>query len=124
MHFLTVIVMFLVSIPVAFVLAWAFALWAAVPLVTRGLRQLMGRGRHAMSDGGPWPTGRKAGWLGVGCMCHQSPKTRSGISLATWVTGDLAYAYSFCHQDSLTVTRPQDHHPDGRRVTPQRANVD
>jgi hypothetical protein len=26
---------------------------------------------------------------------------------------DLAYAYSFCHQDSLTVTRPQDHNPDG-----------
>jgi hypothetical protein len=26
---------------------------------------------------------------------------------------DLAYAYSFRHQDSLTVTRPQDHHPDG-----------
>jgi hypothetical protein len=25
---------------------------------------------------------------------------------------DLAYAYSFCHQDTLTVTRPQDHHPD------------
>jgi uncharacterized membrane protein len=62
---LTVIVMFLVSIPVAFVSSWAFALWAAVPLVSRRLRQLMGRGRHAMSDVGPGPFGRKTGWLGI-----------------------------------------------------------
>jgi hypothetical protein len=38
---LTIIVMFLGSIPVAFVTAWAFALWAAVPLLTRVLWRLL-----------------------------------------------------------------------------------
>jgi uncharacterized membrane protein len=54
----TFIVMFLVSIPVAFVSTWAFALWAAVPLVSRVVRRLIGSGRHAASDVGPgtrWP---------------------------------------------------------------------
>jgi uncharacterized membrane protein len=38
--YLAVIVTFLVSIPVAFATTWAFALWIAIPLVTRGLRRL------------------------------------------------------------------------------------
>jgi uncharacterized membrane protein len=45
--YLAVIVSFLVSIPVAFITAWAFALWIAVPLTSRGLRLLMAHGRHA-----------------------------------------------------------------------------
>jgi len=46
LSYLAVIVTFLVSIPVAFVTAWAFALWFAVPVTARGLR-LLTRGRHA-----------------------------------------------------------------------------
>lgn len=43
---LAVIVVFLVSIPVAFVAGeWAFALWAGVPLLARALRRLRGNGR-------------------------------------------------------------------------------
>jgi uncharacterized membrane protein len=37
---LILIVMFLVSIPVAFVTAWAYALWAAAPLLTLVLQRL------------------------------------------------------------------------------------
>lgn len=46
---LAIVAMFLVSIPVAFVTAWAFALWVAVPLLTRLVRRrLLGNGaaRH------------------------------------------------------------------------------
>jgi uncharacterized membrane protein len=41
---LTIIVMFLLSIPVAFFTAWAFALWAAVPFLTRAIRWRLSRG--------------------------------------------------------------------------------
>lgn len=47
---LAVIVAFLVSIPVAFVTAWAFALWGAVPLFAWVLRRLAGSRRHAASS--------------------------------------------------------------------------
>ncbi|HEX7163176.1 MAG TPA: TMEM175 family protein [Trebonia sp.] len=40
---LTIIVMFVLSVPVAFFTAWAFALWAAVPFLTRALRWRMAR---------------------------------------------------------------------------------
>ena len=40
---LTIIVMFALSVPVAFFTAWAFALWGAVPLVTRAVRWHMAR---------------------------------------------------------------------------------
>jgi uncharacterized membrane protein len=46
---LAIVAMFLVSIPVAFVTAWAFALWVAVPLLIRLVRRrLLGNGaaRH------------------------------------------------------------------------------
>lgn len=46
---LAIVAMFLVSIPVAFVTAWAFSLWVAVPLLTRLVRRrLLGNGtaRH------------------------------------------------------------------------------
>ena len=55
--YLAVILTFLVSIPVAFGTSWAFALWAAVPLTSRGLRRLMARGRHTTGDGDPGPFG-------------------------------------------------------------------
>lgn len=48
-HSLAIIVVFLASIPVAFVFTdWAFALWAAVPPLARALRRLRGEGaaRH------------------------------------------------------------------------------
>ena len=44
---LTTIVMFALSVPVAFFTAWAFALWAAIPLLTRAIRWRMARGQHA-----------------------------------------------------------------------------
>jgi uncharacterized membrane protein len=44
---LTTIVMFALSVPVAFFTAWAFALWAAIPLLARAIRWRMARGRHA-----------------------------------------------------------------------------
>lgn len=44
---LTIIVMFALSIPVAFFTAWAFALWAAVPLVVRAIRWHRAGGPHA-----------------------------------------------------------------------------
>ena len=50
---LAVIITFLVSIPVAFVTPWAYAVWAAVPLTSRGLRLLIAHGRHATGDAGP-----------------------------------------------------------------------
>jgi uncharacterized membrane protein len=50
--YLAVIIPFLVSIPVAFATAWAFALWFAIPLTSRGLRLLMEPGRRAMGDVG------------------------------------------------------------------------
>jgi uncharacterized membrane protein len=40
---LTIIVMFVLSVPVAFFTAWAFALWAAIPLLIRALRWRMAR---------------------------------------------------------------------------------
>ncbi|HEX7161325.1 MAG TPA: hypothetical protein VF223_08830 [Trebonia sp.] len=40
---LTIIVMFVLSVPVAFFTAWAFALWAAVPFLARALRWRMAR---------------------------------------------------------------------------------
>jgi uncharacterized membrane protein len=42
----TIIVTFLVSIPVAFFSPWAFALWAAVPVITRATRRYAGRTRR------------------------------------------------------------------------------
>jgi uncharacterized membrane protein len=46
-HNLALIAMFLVSIPVAFVTGWAFALWGAAPLITRVLQQAPDNyGRH------------------------------------------------------------------------------
>lgn len=50
---LSVIIAFLVSIPVAFVTPWAFALWAAVPLVARVLRRVRGSRRHTESPASP-----------------------------------------------------------------------
>lgn len=44
--YLVICVMFLLSIPVAFATNWAFALWAASPLATRGLRRILAQGRH------------------------------------------------------------------------------
>jgi hypothetical protein len=44
---LTTIVMFALSVPVAFFTAWAFALWAAIPLLTRVVRWRMARGQPA-----------------------------------------------------------------------------
>jgi TMEM175 potassium channel family protein len=41
---------FLVSIPVAFVSHWAYALWASAPLLTRLLRRVTANGRHVTSD--------------------------------------------------------------------------
>ena len=46
---LTIIVMFLLSIPVAFFTVWAFALWAAVPLLTRAIRWYLARALSPMS---------------------------------------------------------------------------
>jgi uncharacterized membrane protein len=40
---LTIIVMFLLSVPIAFFTPWAFALWAAVPLLTRAIRWRLAR---------------------------------------------------------------------------------
>lgn len=47
---LALIIMFLVSIPLAFVTPWAFALWAASPLFGRVLERLRADGRHATKD--------------------------------------------------------------------------
>ena len=49
-HYLALIVTFLVSIPVAFVTAGAFALWVSVPVLSPVLRRLMTSGRHAAND--------------------------------------------------------------------------
>ena len=51
-HYLALIVMFLVSIPMAFVTAWAFALWIPVPMLSPVLRRLLASGRHAAYDPG------------------------------------------------------------------------
>jgi uncharacterized membrane protein len=40
---LTIIVLLVLSVPVAFYTAWAFALWVAIPFVTRALRWHMAR---------------------------------------------------------------------------------
>jgi hypothetical protein len=50
---LAVIITLLVSIPVAFATGFAFAVWIATPLTSRGLRRLMARGRHANGDADP-----------------------------------------------------------------------
>lgn len=48
---LTVIVMFTLSVPVAFFTTWAFALWAVVPLVARAVRRCLAlRGVPAYSS--------------------------------------------------------------------------
>jgi uncharacterized membrane protein len=49
-HYLALIVTFLMSIPIAFVTGWAFALWASVPVLSPVLRRLMTSGRHAAND--------------------------------------------------------------------------
>lgn len=50
-HNLTIIVTFLVSIPVSFAAGgWAFALWAAIPVLPRVLQRRMMSGRHAAND--------------------------------------------------------------------------
>jgi uncharacterized membrane protein len=51
--YLAVIITFLVSILVAFAVGWAYLVWIAVPLTSRGLRRLMAHGRHATGDGDP-----------------------------------------------------------------------
>jgi hypothetical protein len=45
-----IIIAFLVSIPVSFFTGWAFALWAAIPLLVRVLRRLRGSGRRTTSS--------------------------------------------------------------------------
>lgn len=47
---LALIIMFLVSIPLAFVTPWAFALWVASPMFGRVLERLRAGGRHATND--------------------------------------------------------------------------
>jgi uncharacterized membrane protein len=49
-QYLTLIVAFLVSIPVAFVTPWTFALWASGPVLSPVLRRLLASGRHAAYD--------------------------------------------------------------------------
>jgi uncharacterized membrane protein len=49
-HYLGLIITFLVSIPVAFATAWAFALWISVPVLSPALRRLLASGRHAACD--------------------------------------------------------------------------
>jgi hypothetical protein len=44
---LTIIAMFLVSIPISFFTEWAYACWVAIPLVTRAARWLIARRRSA-----------------------------------------------------------------------------
>ena len=51
---LAVIIAFLVSIPVSFFTGWAFALWAAIPLLVRVVRRLPGRRRRTAV----WPDQR------------------------------------------------------------------
>ena len=53
---LAIIIAFLVSIPVSFFTGWAFALWAAIPLLVRVVRRLPGRRRRT----GGWPDQRPA----------------------------------------------------------------
>jgi uncharacterized membrane protein len=48
---LTIIAMFLVSIPVSFFTEWAYACWVAIPLVTRAARWLIARRHSAVPDG-------------------------------------------------------------------------
>ncbi len=48
--FLALVLVFVVSIPVAFVTAWAYAIWALVPVTTRGLHRL-----HDRRGTGPAP---------------------------------------------------------------------
>ncbi len=50
---LAVIIAFLVSIPVSFFTGWAFALWAAIPLLVRVLRRLPGSRRRTTSSPHP-----------------------------------------------------------------------
>jgi uncharacterized membrane protein len=50
-HYVALIVTFLVSIPMAFVTVWAFALWMSVPVLSPLLRRLLASGRHAAHDG-------------------------------------------------------------------------
>ena len=49
-HNLTLTVVFLVSIPVSYATGWAFALWAAVPVLSPVLRRLMTSGRHTVNE--------------------------------------------------------------------------
>jgi uncharacterized membrane protein len=49
-HYIALIVTFLVSIPMAFVTVWAFALWVSVPVLSPVLRRLLASGRHAAYD--------------------------------------------------------------------------
>jgi uncharacterized membrane protein len=49
-HYLGLIITFLVSIPVAFATAWAFARWISVPVLSPALRRLLASGRHAACD--------------------------------------------------------------------------
>jgi hypothetical protein len=50
--FLATMLVFLVSIPVAFYTIWAFAVWAASPLAARGLRLLAPHRRQAADHPG------------------------------------------------------------------------
>jgi uncharacterized membrane protein len=55
--YVAICVMILLSIPVAFVTPWAYALWIASPLAARALRRIMPQGRHLTSDDHPGPAG-------------------------------------------------------------------
>jgi uncharacterized membrane protein len=70
----TVIVMFALSIPVAFFTIWAFALWAVIPLLVRAIR---------------WH--RAGGCPGLRLRTHGTAKpTRQPAVLATLATGQVA----------------------------------
>jgi hypothetical protein len=51
--YLAWVIVFLVSIPVAFASAWAYAIWALVPVTTRALRRLDEQRAHASAPEGP-----------------------------------------------------------------------
>jgi hypothetical protein len=78
-----IIIAFLVSIPVSFFTGWAFALWAAIPLLVRVLRRLRRSGRTTAHPAAR-PPGRPARQLG-----RQARK--SGRSAASWRPGWAAF---------------------------------
>jgi len=57
---LTIIVMFVLSVPVAFFTVWAFALWAAVPLLIRAIRWRQAHGQDTPPPADAEPADRRA----------------------------------------------------------------